>query len=438
MRLCAPLILLCAFLDADSPSPGRKYTTLQRLETAHLAAVHEARLKLAAMRKSVPRPGRFLDLRAVIHVHAEDAPHTKGTRAEVLTAAKDTGVSIVMWTDHRGPNPATWSGMREGVLFIPGSEDDHLLRFPKPGAELRFLSHLEETPNANGAGFQGMEIYNRHTDAEDEPAFDDYFRAAMKNPEEWAKLAAKDAKYPEEVFGAGVDYWPSIMAMWDKELRKHLFTGIAANDAHKNQTYNGVTFDPYEVSFRNVSTHILARELSDDAVREALRDGRAYVAHDWLCDPAGFSFTATNGAEVFEMGDRVPLLPATRLMARLPATALIKLIHNGAVVFKSNGDSVDYAPTEPGPYRLEAWLEIDGEERPWIYANPIFLEAQRMGRNHVTDSVEDAVWQAEAPAPLGPTWGRRFRLPNRICYNASSSPLVGRRLPAHPLTELRP
>jgi hypothetical protein len=381
MRFCISLFLLCVSLDADSPSPGRKFTTLERLETAHLAAVHEARLKLAAMRKPVPQSGRFTDIRAVIHVHAEDAPHTKGTRAEVLTAAKATGVSIVMWTDHRGPNPGTWSGMREGVLFIPGSEDDHLLRFPKPGAELRFLSHLEETPHASGAGFQGMEIYNRHTDAKDEPAFDDYFSAAMKNPEEWAKLAAKEAKYPDEVFGAGTDYWPSIMAMWDRELRTHLFTGIAANDSHKNQTYNGVTFDPYEVSFRNVSTHILARELSDPAVREALRGGRAYVSHDWLCDPAGFSFTARNGADVFEMGDRVPLLPEVRLTARLPAAALIKVIHNGAVGFQSTGDSIDYAPKESGAYRLEAWLEVDGEERPWIYANPIFVEAPAPSRS---------------------------------------------------------
>src|SRR5215471_12003557 len=245
-------------LFADAPSPGRKLTTLQRLEESHLAAVHETRLRLATERTALPQPGIYHDYRAVLHVHAEDADHTKGTRAEVLQAAKAVGVSVVMFTDHRGPKPDTWSGMRDGVLFFPGSEDDHLLRFPTPDGDLRFLSHLEETPGAKSEGFQGMEIYNRHTDAKDEPAFEEYFRAAMKDPGKWAELARLDGLYPDEVFGAGTDYWPSLFAMWDRESAAHPFTGIAANDSHKNQIYNGVTFDPYEISFRSVSTHILA------------------------------------------------------------------------------------------------------------------------------------------------------------------------------------
>jgi acetyl esterase/lipase len=368
------LSLLVPVLLADTPSPGRKYTTLERLERAHLEAVHQARAKFAQDRKPAPPPGVYNDYRAVLHVHAEDAEHTKGTRVEVLEGAKAAGVQVVMFTDHRGPKPDTWSGLRDGILFIPGSEDDHLLRYPKAGAELRFLSHLEETPEASSAGFQGMEIYNRHTDAKDEKAFEDYFRAAMKNPGEWAKLAEKESKYPDEVFAAESDYWPSIIAMWDKELSTHPFTGIAANDAHKNQTYNGVTFDPYEVSFRNVSTHILARELTDAAIRDSLRNGRVYVSHDWLCDPVGFTFVAGNNFGVYDMGDHVPMLANTRLNARVPIAAKLKLIHDGAVVSEASDSQLTFTPKEPGAYRLEAWLPVDGEERPWIYANAIFLE----------------------------------------------------------------
>src|SRR5207248_9118617 len=112
------LLLLCflaVLLRADSPSPGRKLTTLERLQEAHLAATHEARLGFANARKKLPQAGVYTDYRAVMHVHAEDADHTKGTRAEVLRAAKTIGVSVVMWTDHRGPKPDTWTGMREGV-----------------------------------------------------------------------------------------------------------------------------------------------------------------------------------------------------------------------------------------------------------------------------------------------------------------------------------
>lgn len=368
------LLILAFVASAATLSPGRKYTTLERLEVVHLEATHQARLRFAKERKTLPPYGVYTDYRAVMHVHAEDADHTKGTRAEALEGAKAAGVQVVMWTDHRGPKPDTWTGMRAGILFIPGSEDDHLLRFPKPGAELRFLSHLEETPDANGDGFDGMEIYNRHTDAKDEKEFDDYFRKAMKDPPEWAKLVDKQKKYPDEVFGAETDYWPTIFAQWDRELSKHHFPGIAANDSHKNQIYNGTVFDPYAVSFLSDTTHILARELTDASIRESLRNGHVYVAHDWLCDPTGFTFVAGNNNGVYHIGDTVPMLNNTRLTAALPVAAKIKLIHNGAVVSETESANMTFTPKETGAYRLEAWLAVDGEERPWIYSSPIYLE----------------------------------------------------------------
>lgn len=82
------LVLAASALLADSPSPGRKYTTVERLDPAHLEAVHRARAGFAAQRKVLPLAGVYNDYRAVLHVPAEDAPHTKGTRAEVLTASK--------------------------------------------------------------------------------------------------------------------------------------------------------------------------------------------------------------------------------------------------------------------------------------------------------------------------------------------------------------
>jgi acetyl esterase/lipase len=387
MSRCAIILLATALsaVYAAPLSPGRKYTTLERMETAHLEATHQARLRFASERKKTISVGVYNDYRAVMHVHAEDADHTKGTRAEALEGAKAAGVRVVMFTDHRGPKPDTWQGMRDGVLFIPGSEDDHLLRFPKPGEELRFLSHLEETPDAKSAGFDGMEIYNRHTDAKDEKEFDDYFRAAMKDPVEWAKLVEKEKKYPDEIFGAETDYWPTIFAKWDRELATHPFTGIAANDSHKNQIYNGTTFDPYAVSFLSVTTHILALELTDRAIRESLRNGHVYVAHDWLCDPTGFSFIAGNNNGVYDIGDRVPMLNNTRLVAVLPIAAKLKLIHNGTVVSETHGSGLTFVPKEAGPYRLEAWLEVDGEERPWIYTNPIYLKAPDPAKLPPTD-----------------------------------------------------
>ena len=364
-------LIAVSLFAADSP---QHRTSLERLDSNRLEAVHAARMQWEKERSVQPPLGIYHDYRAVLHVHAQDAAHTLGTREQVLEAAKQTGVKVVMWSDHRGPLGETWSGFRDGVLFIPGSEDDdNKLRYPREGDELLFLSHIEEIPNKPSTGFQGMEIYNRHADAKVNKEFTDYLNAALKDAKEFSKLSAKQKKFPDEVFAAGTGPLPDYIARFDQEIASHRFTGIAANDAHRNVVLNSVVFDPYEVSFRNVSTHILARELKEDQIRSSLRNGHAYVSHDWLCDPTGFALAASNNLGLFTMGDRVPMLPNTPINARFPIAAHARLYHNGKVVHESTAAQFSYTPTEPGAYRLEAWLGVDGEERPWIYSNPLYF-----------------------------------------------------------------
>ena len=356
------------------PAVCLAHTPLERLEEKHLEATHAQRIEWMKSRAQWPNLGVYNDYRAILHIHAEDADHTKGTRPEVLAAAKETGVSVIMWTDHRGPKPDTWRGMREGVLFIAGSEDDHFLSYPSEAfGNLKFLSRLEERPDMSSDGFAGQEIYNRHTDATIHKEVYDYIRDAMKKPGEWKDLAAKVKQYPDEVFAAGTDVLPMFLERWDKETAQHPFTGIAANDAHQNNIFNGVTFDPYAVALRFVSTHILARELREESIRKSLAEGHVYVAFDWLCDPTGFYFTADNNLGVFDMGDQAPMQRNTKLTARLPVAAKIKIVHGDKIVAEAIDNKISYTLTEPGAYRLEAWLTIDGEDRPWIFANPIFI-----------------------------------------------------------------
>ena len=378
------LVSGCVASAADAADTNR-LSTLQRLEPARLAAVQDARQKLAAARRPVPQHGLYDDFRAVLHVHAEDSDHTKGTRAEVLAAAQQTGVRAVFLTDHRGPKVDTWRGLRDGVLFVAGSEDDGgVLRFPefdpagqqRPDGALKFLSHLEERYDASPAGFAGLEIVNRHTSAKLDKSLHLYLLANSVSQTSWAQVVELFRKFPDEMFGAADDPRGEIFAKWDADLVKQRLTGIAANDAHQNQVFQGVTFDPYAISFRNLSTHILAPELTEPALREALRAGRAYVAHDWLCDPTGFGFYAVNNLGAFAMGETAPnglFTGKTRLMAQAPVPARFKLIHRGKVVADKVTSRFEFEPTETGPYRLEAWLEVAGEWRPWIYANPVYV-----------------------------------------------------------------
>lgn len=375
MRISLYSFLLLTVSSVFAAEPAKHRSAVEQLDSSRLEAVHEARVKWMRDRVVAPQLGVYTDYRAVLHVHAEDAEHTLGTREQVLAAAKEADVRIVMWTDHRGPKPDTWRGLRSGILFIPGSEDgDHKLRYPHEEGDLKFFSHLEEIPaDRSSEGFQGMEIYNRHADAILNKQLTEYLKKALADAKEFGKLAEKQKKYPDEVFAAGTGYLEPYVSRWDKEIEGHAFTGIAANDAHRNTVLKNVVFDPYEVSFRNVSTHILARELKEDQIRASLREGRAYVSHDWLCDPSGFAFVASNNLGLFEMGDRVPMTGRTQLIARFPIPAHAKIIHKGKVVHEATGMQMSWTPQEEGSYRLEAWLEVDGEERPWIYANPLFF-----------------------------------------------------------------
>jgi hypothetical protein len=428
--------------NAQNPKPGRRYTTIQRLQPERLSALHEDRLRYQQSRKPVSLQTGYQDFKAILHAHAEDSAHTGGTRPELLAAAKQTGVKIIMLTDHvRPPRDFindSWRGMREGVLFIPGAESEGFLVYPqrsiidarinksfktreeyiqlvKAGGGNIFLSHVEEKDDWATKELDGLEIYNHHTDFMDETEFITWLRGSFTNPERLKQIEQALAQYPMEVFGATQDYLEKIIAKWDRDLLDHRLTGVSANDCHHNQVFTvkaagpdaieidivgdpprkvttaqsprvaemlkdkkegdviaKLDFDPYDRSLNYVATHILLRELNEEAVRQALRQSHAYVAHDWLCDSTGFAFIAeVDGKRTGVMGDEVKIAKGLKLRLGAPATGVIKLFRNGQMVQQATANKLDFAVEQPGVYRAEVWLELGGETRPWIYANPI-------------------------------------------------------------------
>jgi len=134
--------------------------------------------------------------------------------------------------------------------------------------------------------------------------------------------------------------------------------------------------DPYERSFWNTSTHVLAPKLDEPTLRTALKAGHAYVAFDWMCEATGFRFEALNaaGKPAGIMGDEVKYAEGLKLTAQFPLPCQTRLLRNGLPVAETAGkDRAEFPAKEPGVYRLEAWLTVDGEPRPWIFANPIYV-----------------------------------------------------------------
>ena len=112
-------------LTQEEPYPKRSQDHFQERDQARFGCWDQARPSNEENKSDAELPdlGAFEDFRAVIHVHAEDADHTKGTREQVLAAARKTGVRVVLFTDHRGPQAGTWHELRDGVLFLAGSEE---------------------------------------------------------------------------------------------------------------------------------------------------------------------------------------------------------------------------------------------------------------------------------------------------------------------------
>jgi acetyl esterase/lipase len=128
------------------------------------------------------------------------------------------------------------------------------------------------------------------------------------------------------------------------------------------------------VAFRNTATHVLARSLDEKSIQDSLRAGRSFVSHDWLCDATGFTFAGGNNLGVYQMGDSLPMASGTRLKIATPVAATLRVIYKGKTIARKTADRLTVPVTEPGAYRAEAWLEVDGELRPWIYSNPIYVE----------------------------------------------------------------
>jgi hypothetical protein len=280
-----------------------------------------------------------------------------------------------------------------------------------------FLSHVEEKGDWDTSQLNGLEIYNVHSDLLDEGEFVKWLQGSFTNPDRLKQIEQGLAEYPAEVYGALQDYLPIVIAKWDRDLPSHRLTGVSANDCHHNQVFTvkatsedaieitafpdpprkvttaqaprvaemlksrkagdviaRLDFDPYEHSLNFVATHLLLNELNETAVRQALRHSHAYVAHDWLCDATGFAFLVErNGKRIGVMGDEVAFAKGLKLRLAAPAAGTIKLFRNGNLVQEAMADKLDFAVNEPGVYRAEVWLKLDGEERPWIYANPIRL-----------------------------------------------------------------
>lgn len=298
---------------------------------------------------------RLHDFRGIIHCHSYLSHDSRGTPQEIVAAAREAGVDFIMMTDHPEdpPRGEPLRGLHGGVLFFAGAETGGRLHIEDGPV---FAAHPEEFTEWDDPELAGMEIYNTHADT----------KGDLKDP---ARLVVALGNTGWRRFLAFWDRPEPFLKQWDRMGARRRFVGIAGNDAHQNVRVGTVQLDPYALIFRFVNTHVMAPALTEEAVRSALREGRAYVAFESVRPATGFRFSGHG----VPMGAEVPLGEGVELEVRLPHPAPVRLLCDGAVVAETKGTELRFKALRKGVYRVEADQSIDGRPYPWILSNPIYV-----------------------------------------------------------------
>ena len=313
-----------------------------------------------------------------------------------------------------------WRG--EKASWTPEMKAREVLDRLKETDGVAFIAHPEmRTEDAAWElpPFAGMEIYNTHADAKDSNFEKVLASVRGGNLLKTLQLAQTLKKYPQEAFAAVFDEQTAVLRRWDRLNVQYLSSGrrvvgIAANDSHQNvgvsvestaeglsvkdglgeqvaqvpkaklpfllagtppgQTLLQHTFDPYPVSFGYVNTHLLATEVTEPTLFEALLAGRAYVSFDWMADPTGFRFEGDQAGRSVPMGSLVEASGGpVHLTVRPNMPCELRLLRNGEEVAKGEAEELTFEARDPGVYRAEAWVTLGAEKRPWVYSNPIYV-----------------------------------------------------------------
>lgn len=431
-----PATASSAVLSLDTRTP-----TMQRLERNSLLRLRSERQALSAKRQPVVLKTGYQDYRCIIHAHCYLSHDSNGTIEEITAAAKQVGIDAIFMSDHIQEKDVVAEGPRgekDGVLFVPGSENRNFLLYPadyklpdlslsnqglidavrKTGGQV-FVAHPEGLQDWGLQNLTGMEIYNIHVDFMDEAQL--YAALQPKDSAGYAKLLSLlDAMnaYPHEAFAALYDYPKAFLERYDQMVAQKPFTAIAANDSHQNVGFvvKGAPdgkyrvedalgeliteldskqtpalkllfgepvpdkillkrqLDPYPVSFHYVSTHVLAKERTERALRDALTAGRTYVAFDWIADTTGAAFVLKEGQKTYTLGDTMQWKSGMQLEAEVPLEATLRLMKDGQEVLKTQGRVLKYEVKEPGNYRLEAFVTLCDEPRAWILTGAIRVQ----------------------------------------------------------------
>ncbi len=418
------ILILLIGLYFTAPSIWRRLVTYPRLEKQK----HALQLKYKTPKQYIPLKA----FNGILHSHTFWSHDSHGNINEILPAAKKANLDFLFFSDHphcdQDSFPRSYYGNYDGILIEPGSEKsglginpldtvildwktdtDSLIKNVITNGGFVYYIHTEEPHDWENTDYQGMEIYNIHTDIKDEESLVPILINA----------AITGKKYRHWAFREFFDIQTEILKNWDHLNQTRRITGIGAPDAHNNQNIRarytaddsvewvgpnahtitvkspgllekillkktdvtGWAFrwdvDPYECSFHFVNDHVFSDTLTTRAIKNNLVAAHSFVSFDHLADATGFQFFTLNAENSLSaiLGDSVKLEQVNTIQAVSPFPVKFELYKNGSLLdFMVNKYSYQFKNNiTPGNYRITAYLEFDDQWYPWIYSNNIYI-----------------------------------------------------------------
>jgi hypothetical protein len=332
---------------------------------------------------------------AVYHVHSSMSDGLESPR-EIARQARDSGIGLVLLTDHGSPNRAS-SSFREtidGVTIVGGSEanlpDGRLTFFGARSVPGFRLSSFP--PEAIGDAHEwgafpviaypddpryrwrywnkdlrpgGIEILNLFTSLRT-GSWADRFRLAIFYP------------FSHYYFLKRIVVPAESIAHWDAFLQRDRIWGFIASDAHGGfhiTPWLPIKLPSYADTFSFAAMGV-GRQYEPDP-EAAIRSGDFFTCIRGAGEPERFEFSARQGVQPFPTGSDAP--PSSGLHVEVQvanlATRLV-LKKDGAALREVVGDHLDLENAGAGVYRVEVFLEAHPllpANVPWILSNPIFI-----------------------------------------------------------------
>ncbi len=283
-------------------------------------------------------------------------------------------------------NHALVIGCEEEVASLAPHSQELINRVRSAGGAV-FLAHPYENDlplfnetdiswvNWEVEGFTGIELWNSFSE----------FKTVVRN----FSHALFYAFFPELIPHQPLQ---QTLAKWDELLSNgQKIFAVGGADSHALHFKKGLiqkTIFPYHYHFSTINNHLLlphplTGDLVEDkrAIYNALFSGSSFIGNDLPASTRGFSFTAESDQVSVGMGEELKLAPGATIRVSLPQPGLLRLIHNGTAIQNlQNSDRLLCTITEPGAYRVEAYIKYFNQYRGWIFSNPIFFHADRKYR----------------------------------------------------------